>query len=76
MDDSILCANKRKGIAFKVMTNDLRIRRCLDFENISTKSIVVVYFTRPVDVEAGYVIDSAVSMVRGSVNDGGVTVAE
>ena len=76
VDDSILCANKRKGITFKVMTNDLRIRRCLDFENISTKSIVVVYFTRPVDVEAGYVIDSAVSMVRGSVNDGGVTVAE
>ena len=76
VDDSVLCADEKDGMVFKVLTTDLRVSRCIDFQKIGVGSVVVVSFTEPVHASAGYVVDGAVSLVKGSLNDGAVTVAE
>ena len=76
VDDSILCVDENDGMVFKVLTSDLRISRCLDYEKISTGAIVVVNFTEPVNVEAGNVVSGAISMDRGVLYDGSVAVPE
>lgn len=76
VDDSILCANEKDGMVFKVMTSDLRISRCIDFQKIGTGSIVVIKFTEPIDIEAGNIVNGAVSMDKGTLLDGGVAVEE
>ena len=76
VDDSILCADENDGMVFKVMTSDIRISRCIDFQKISTGSIVVIRFTEPIDTEAGNIVNGAVSMDKGTLLDGGVAVEE
>ena len=65
-----------EGMVFKVITNDLRISRCIDFQKISTGSIVAISFTEPVNVEEGNVVSGAISMVRGSIYDGELAITE
>jgi len=76
VDDSILCVDENDGMVFKVLTSDLRISRCIDFQKISTGSIVAISFTEPVNVEDGNVVSGAISMVRGSIYDGEVVIPE
>ena len=76
VDDSILCADENDGMVFKVMATDIRISRCIDFQKISTGSIVVIRFTEPIDTEAGNIVNGAVSMEKGTLLDGGVAVEE
>lgn len=76
VDDSILCVDEKDGMVFQVLTSDLRISRCLDYEKISTGAIVVVNFTEPVNVEAGNVVSGAISMDQGFLHDGSVAVPE
>ena len=76
VDDSILCADENDGMVFKVLTSDLRISRFVDYQEISTGSIVVITFTEPVNVEDGNVVSGAVSIAEGSLVDGGVAVPE
>ena len=76
VDDSILCADENDGMVFKVLTSDLRVSRCIDYQKIGTGSIVAVSFTEPVNVEAGNVVTGAVSMVKGYLYDGDVSIPE
>ena len=76
VDDSILCVDENDGMVFKVLTTDLRISRCIDYQKISTGSIVVISFTEPVNVEDGNVVSNAVSMARGTIYDGEIVVPE
>jgi len=76
VDDSLLCDNEKDGMVFKVMTSDIRISRCIDFQKISTGSIVVIRFTEPIDTKAGNIVYGAVSMDKGTLLDGGVAVEE
>jgi len=77
VDDSILCEDESDGIVFKVSATDLRVRRCIEFQKIDVGSVVVVSFTDPVIAgEDGCTIDSAISVARGYVSDGNVTVPE
>ncbi len=76
VDDSILCNNEKDGMTFKVLTSDMRISRCIDFQKIEVGSIVVIQFTDPVNVQDDNTISSAVSMTRGYINDGSVNVLE
>ena len=76
-DDSILCEDESDGIVFKVSATDLRVRRCIEFQKIGVGSVVVVSFTDPVIAgEDGCTIDSAISVARGYVSGGDVTVPE
>jgi len=76
VDDSILCADEKDGMVFKVLTSDLRISRCIDYQKIEVGSIVVISFTGPIDVEAENVVTGAVSMVKGYLYEDGVAVPE
>lgn len=76
VDDSVLCVDENDGMVFKVLTNDLRISRCIDFQKISTGSIVAIRFTEPVNVEEGNVVSGAISMARGSIYDGELAIPE
>lgn len=76
VDDSVLCADEDDGMVFKVLTSDLRVSRCIDYQKIGTGSIVVISFTELIDIEAGNVVTSAVSMNKGYLYDDGVAVPE
>lgn len=76
VDDSILCVDENDGMVFKVLTSDLRVSRCIDFQKISTGSIVAIRFTEPVNVEDGNVVSGAISIARGAIYDGKVAIPE
>ena len=76
VDDSILCANEKDGMIFKVITSDLRIRRCIDYQKIPTGSIVVISFIEPVNVAEGDIVSGAISMSKGFLAEGEVVVPE
>lgn len=76
VDDSVLCADEKDGMVFKVLTSDLRISRCIDFQRISVGSIVVIGFREPIRIEAGNTVSGAVSMVTGSLYEGEVVIPE
>jgi len=76
VDDSILCANEKDGAAFKVLTSDVRISRCIDFQKIDLGSVVVIQFTDPINAEDDNTVFGAISMTRGYITDGNVSVLE
>lgn len=76
VDDSILCADAEDGMVFRILTTDLRISRCIDYQKIGVGSIVVIRFTEPVHTETGNLVDSAVSMDKGYLCDNSICVPE
>ena len=76
VDDSILCNNEKDGVAFKVLTSDVRISRCIDFQKIDVGSIVVIQFTAPVSIDNGNIVSGAISMTKGYITDGDISVLE
>ena len=76
VDDSILCSNEKDGMAFKVLTSDVRISRCIDFQKIETGSVVVIQFTDPIHIDNGNIVSDAISMTQGTIMDGNVSVPE
>lgn len=76
VDDSVLCADEKDGMVFKVLTSDLRISRCIDFQKISVGSLVVIGFWEPIRIEEGNTVSGAVSMVTGSLYEGEVVIPE
>ncbi len=75
LDDSILCVDQSEGMVFKVMTDDLRIRRCLEF-GIEVGDTVVVKFTGAINVQEGNVIEGAYTLYKGTLIDGNVAIPE
>ena len=76
VDDSVLCADEKDGMVFKVLTSDLRISRYIDFQKISVGSLVVIGFWEPIRIEEGNTVSGAVSMVTGSLYEGEVVIPE
>ena len=76
IDDSVLCKNPKDGMVFKVSTDDLRIRRCVEFGGISVGDIVVVDFKGEIKVDAGNLVEGAYSLSEGYLHDGFVAVPE
>ncbi len=76
VDDTILCADQSDGMVFRVMTDDIRIRRTIEFQKIETGSVVVVSFTEPVRAEGGNTVYGAISMAKGYLTGDGVAVPE
>lgn len=76
VDDTVLCENPEEGMIFKVLTDDLRVSRSIDYLKIKTGSVVVVYFTGDIDVAAGNVISGAYSLDKGTIYDGEVMIPE
>ncbi len=76
VDDSILCANEKDGMIFKIPTNDLRISRCINYGKIDVGDIVAVNFTGNIDIEAGNVVEGAFALSKATISGDGVSTAE
>lgn len=76
VDDSVLCEDPENGMVFKVLADDLRIRRCIDHLKLEIGDTVMIQFTGDINVEAGNVVDGAYSMTEATIAGGNVWVAE
>lgn len=76
VDDSILCKDTNDGMVFKVPTSDIRISRCIDYQQIEVGDVVVINFTGSVDTGSENTVSGAISMSKGSVQDGEVLIPE
>ncbi len=60
IDDSVLCKEQNDGIIFKILLNDLRINRHVNDNRINIGDLVEIVYKNTIDIEGGYVIDSAI----------------
>ena len=74
LDDTELCDDPKDGKTYKIMTEDIRIKRCIEFGGIGVRDIVVVRYDGI--VKDGNVIGGAYGMDKGRFVDGGVAVPE
>ena len=75
IDDSILCKNPSDGLIFRVSTEDIRIRRSIDFGHIKEGDLVVVRFRGLIDTEA-LTVPNALGIDIGYLIDGYVVQPE
>lgn len=74
IDDSILCANKDDGSIYKVSTNDIRIRRCIECTGITVGDTVAVKYDG--EISEANEISRAYSMYKGTLVDDDLAFAE
>ena len=76
IDDTILCRDPEDGMVFKVPTEDIRVRRCIEFGGLKEGDIVVVSFRGDIDVENENTIQDARGIEQGFLGDGSVYTLE
>ncbi len=66
LDDSVLCKDENKGIAYKVLLNDIRVSRYFTNDLIRAGVTVSVTYEGEIDKANGYAVDTAyqISKVR------------
>jgi len=74
LDDSLLCADKADGTTYKIYTDDIRIRRSIEFEGIKAGDKVVVKYRG--EISQNNEIRSAFAMVKGVITGNDVVVPE
>ncbi len=74
LDDSSVCADEKDGMVFKVSTEDIRMRRCIEFEKIGVGATVVLRYNGV--ILEGNLVPGAYGMDRGFIHDGAVVVPE
>jgi len=74
VDDSVLCRKKEDGTVYKIYTNDIRIKRCVEVEKSKVGDIVVVKYDG--EVSDSHEISGAYSMDKGRLMNGSVAVPE
>lgn len=77
-DDSVLCADPSDGVVFKVATDDIRIRRCVDADHGEVKvgDLISVSFTGGIDKDDSNRITEVWSVSRAFLYDGDVLIPE
>ena len=76
IDDTVLCKDKKDGMVFKVLTDELIIRRYLECTNIKVGDTVAVKFQTEIVLGEDNIESGAISMHRGTVTDSGMAVPE
>lgn len=79
IDDTEMCIDLNDGMVFKVLTDDLRVRRCFEFQGaeIRVGSVVVVSFDTPITASQGNTVDGAIDAKIAVIADnGGVLIPE
>lgn len=76
IDDTVLCKNKKDGMVFKVLTDELIIRRYLECTNIKVGDTVAVKFQTEIVLGEDNTVSGAISMYKGKVTDSGMAVPE
>lgn len=74
IDDSVLQLDGKDGTVFKVLTEDIRIRRYIECTNINVGDAVVVKYRGT--VSEGNIISDAYSVCKGTLIEGCLAVAE
>ena len=76
IDDTVLCKDKKDGMVFKVLTDELIIRRYLECTNIKIGDTVAVKFQTEIVLGEDNTVNGAISMYKGKVTDDGMAVPE
>ncbi len=76
IDDTVLCKDKNDGMVFKVLTEELIIRRYLECTNIKVGDTVAVKFQTEIVLGENNTVSGAISMYKGKVTDSGMAVPE
>ena len=76
IDDTVLCKDKNDGMVFKILTEDLIIRRYLECTNIKLGDTVAVKFQTEIVLGEDNTVSGAISMYKGKVTDSGMAVPE
>ncbi len=73
IDDTDVCMDAKDGRVFKILTDDLRVRRCLEFGGYGARvgDLVVVSFDAPITVSEDGMIDGAVKLQIGHIMGNG-----
>lgn len=71
LDDTALCKDENDGMVFKVLTEELIIRRYLECSNIKVGDTVVVNFQTEIILGENNTVSGAISMYKGKVMDSG-----
>ena len=74
LDDSSMCIDEKDGMVFRISTEDIRMRRCIEFEKIGEGATVVLRYNGV--IREGNLITGAYGMDKGSLLDGAVVVPE
>lgn len=76
VDDTELCADASDGVVFKVLADDIRIKRCIECSNITTGDIVVVSYMDKNSLSPDNMITGAHEISIGTLMDGDVLIPE
>lgn len=76
IDDTVLCKDKNDGMVFKVLTEDLIIRRYLECTNIKVGDTVAIKFPSEIVLGENNTVSGAISMHKGTIIDGDLAVPE
>ena len=76
IDDTVLCKDKKDGMVFKVLTDELIIRRYLECTDIKVGDTVAVKFQTEIVLGEDNTVGGAISMYKGKVTDSGMAVPE
>lgn len=74
LDDTVLCANKADGTVYKVSTDDIRIKRCIECTNLKVGDMIAVKYQGP--ISDNNEIDGGYSMYKGTLVDGDLAIPE
>ena len=76
IDDTVLCKDKNDGMVFKILTEDLQIRRYVECGNYKVGDTVAVKFQTEIVLGENNTVSGAISMYKGKVTDSGMAVPE
>ena len=76
IDDTVLCKDKNDGMVFKILTEDLQIRRYVECDNYKVGDTVAVKFQTEIVLGENNTVSGAISMYKGKVTDSGMAVPE
>lgn len=75
VDDTVLCDDPDDGKVWRVLTDDLRLRRCYEYGSIKVGDVVVVTYRAAVE-EGSTTITDAFDMQKGTLWESGVAIPE
>ncbi len=76
MDDSILCKNPEDGITYKVMLNDLRISRYVDYGVIKVGDTVQISYNGEINKNSDNTIEGAISASKATISNRDIFIPE
>lgn len=75
VDDTVLCDDPDDGKVWRVLTDDLRLRRCYEYGGIKVGDVVVVTYRDPI-ADGSNTVTDAFDMQKGTLTKGDVAIPE